>query len=186
MKYLIALNIVLVLAIFIYNGQAEQENSDINEENAIAVTKSDEYPDDLATIEIILQKQYLDGRMDTESFEETITAMEDFWYTYENYQLIDQKVGQMVFREYIDDISPYLKEVGYFGLADQQLVIFEGEPQYKQNIQIVFDLDLDHLTDSEQDQLNKGIKIDSKKTYQDVIDVFRQQIPSEEVHRESD
>lgn len=190
MKYLITLNIVLMLGIFIYNVQVEDRTNDMNQERAIEVSKSEtnfeDYPDDLATIEVIIQKQYLDGRMDSESIEETITAMEDFWYKYENYQLIDQKVGQMVFRDYIDDISPYLKEVGYFGLADEQLVIFEGEPQYEQNIQIVFELDPDQLTEDERERLNEGIKIDSKKTYQEVIDVFRHQLPSKQVHGESD
>lgn len=190
MKYLIGLNIVLMLAIFIFNGQVDKQNLETNEEEVITATKSEAnqetYPDDLATIEIILQKQYLDGRMDTDIFEETIISLEDFWYSYENYQLIDQKVGQMVFREYVDDISPYLKEVGYFGLADEQLVIFEGEPQYNQSIQVMYQLDPALLSETEERDLKNGIKIDSKETYQDVIDVFRHQTPSEEVHGESD
>lgn len=181
MKYLIALNILLMLGIYFYTQQAEPV-----EEEAVVVNKAENYPDDLAQIEIVLQKQYLDGRRDTETYTETITAMEDFWYAYENYQLIDQKVGQMVFREYVNDISPYLKEVGYFGLAGKQLAIFEGEPQYNQNIQTVYELDIEILSEVEQEQLKKGIKIDSKQTYEEVIDVFRHQVPSEEVHGESD
>ena len=188
MKYLIGLNIFLVLAILIYNGQFNQESTESAENDVILVsnheTETSPYPNDLATIEIVLQSQYLDGRMDTKTYTETITAMEDFWYAYESYQLIDQRVGQMVFREYIDDISPYLKEVGYFGLADNQLVIYEGEPQYNQNIETVFDLDINMLSEAEQKQLEKGIKIDSKSTYQEVIDVFRHQIPSKQVHGE--
>ena len=182
MKYLIALNSLLMLGIYIYNQQPEPEQ----EEAAVVVSKADSYPENLSTIEIVLQKQYLDGRRDTETYMETITAMEDFWYAYENYQLIDQKVGQMVFREYVNDISPYLKEVGYFGLMGKQLVIFEGEPQYNQNIQTVYEIDIGILSEKDQEQLQKGIKIDSKQTYEEVIDVFRHQIPSEEVHGESD
>lgn len=188
MKYLIGLNIFLVLAILIYNGQFNQESTESDENDVILVsnleTETSPYPNDLATVEIVLQSQYLDGRMDTKTYTETITAMEDFWYAYESYQLIDQRVGQMVFREYIDDISPYLKEVGYFGLADNQLVIYEGEPQYNQNIETVFDLDINMLSEAEQKQLEKGIKIDSKSTYQEVIGVFRHQIPSKQVHGE--
>ena len=188
MKYLIALNIVLVLGIVIFNNIGKQ-STEPAEELAVEVSQQEElklgYPDDLARIEIVLQRQYVDGRMETESYKETITAMEDFWYAYEDYQLIDQKVGQMVFREYVDDISPYLKEVGYFGLADQQLVIYEGEPQYNQNIQTVYDLDISDLSTVERDQLTNGIKIESKQIYEEVIDVFRNQVPSEEVHGES-
>lgn len=189
MKYLITLNVLLVLGIMFFNNYVEK-TQDTEEEPVIEASQTEvnesAYPDDLATIEIILQKQYLDGRMDIESYEETITAMEDFWYAYEGYQLMDQKVGQMVFREYVDDISPYLKEVGYFGVADQQLVIYEGEPQYNQSIQTVYDLNINDLSDAEQEQLNEGIKIDSKQVYQEVIDVFRNKIPSEEVHGESE
>lgn len=190
MRFLVAVSIVLTLAIFINNGQDEVDKNKDNVEDVITVTKSEDnhdlYPKDLATIAITVQRQYLDGRMDTETFDRTITSMEDIWYTFESYQFIDQKMGEMVFREYVDDISPYLKEVGYFGIADDQLVIFEGEPQYNQNIQMIYQLDPSLLSESDQRELTKGIRIDSKQTYQEVIDVFRQQVPSEEVSRESD
>ena len=63
MKYLIALNILLMLGIYFYTQQAEPV-----EEEAVVVSKAENYPDDLAQIEIVLQKQYLDGRRDTETY----------------------------------------------------------------------------------------------------------------------
>ncbi|WP_017472698.1 BofC C-terminal domain-containing protein [Amphibacillus jilinensis] len=188
LKYLIGINLLLIVMIFFYNGYLNNDQPEIEEDELVEVSRTEQqskHPDDLATIEIVLQRQYLDGRMDSEVFEETITSMEDFWYTYEPYQLIDQKMGQMIFREYLDDISPYLKEVGYFGLSEQQLTIFEGEPQYEQVIQQVYDLDLEALPKDKQEKLRKGIKIDSKQIYQDTIEVFRNHIPSEQVQGES-
>ena len=51
MKYLIALNILLMLGIYIYNQQPE-----VVQDEAVVVSKADSYPEDLSKIEIVLQK----------------------------------------------------------------------------------------------------------------------------------
>ncbi|WP_067837336.1 BofC C-terminal domain-containing protein [Amphibacillus sediminis] len=187
MKYLLALNLLLIVTILIYNGSV-QESEPNDKEQTLTVSRTEKSEDktasDYTTIELVIQRQYLDGRMESDTYEESITSMEDFWYTYESYQLIDQRVGQMVFREYVDDISPHLKEVGYFGLEEQNLAIFEGKPQYQQRIQSLYDIDPTILSDDQLAALNEGIKIDSKEIYQETIEVFRNLSKAEQVDGE--
>lgn len=141
-----------------------------------------QYPgSDLAVLEVVLQEQYIDGRMASEMILETISAMEDFWSKYEDYQLIDQKVGQVTFRKQVNDISPYLKKVGYFGLYEDVLTIFEGAPTHQQVIQSFYHINLNQLSKEDRERLNKGIKIDSKSTYQQTLEVFRDTSPTEQV-----
>lgn len=159
-----------------------EEKSENEIETAAAIDiENQNNPDDLAVIEVILQEQYIDGRMETKIIEETISAMEDFWSEYSDYQLIDQKVGQLTFRKQIDDVSPYLKKVGHFGLYDDTLTIFEGEPEYEQVIQSFYHIDKNELTKEDIERLNNGIKIDSKETYQQTLEVFRSYSPTEQV-----
>ncbi len=187
LKYLLALNLLLIVTILIYNGSV-QESEPNDKEQTLTVSRTEKSEDktasDYTTIELVIQRQYLDGRMESDTYEESITSMEDFWYTYESYQLIDQRVGQMVFREYVDDISPHLKEVGYFGLEEQNLAIFEGKPQYQQRIQSLYDIDPTILSDDQLAALNEGIKIDSKEIYQETIEVFRNLSKAEQVDGE--
>ncbi|MCZ0702374.1 forespore regulator of the sigma-K checkpoint [Natronobacillus azotifigens] len=159
-----------------------EEKSENEIETAAAIDiENQNNPDDLAVIEVILQEQYIDGRMETKIIEETISAMEDFWSEYSDYQLIDQKVGQLTFRKQIDDVSTYLKKVGHFGLYDDTLTIFEGEPEYEQVIQSFYHIDKNELTKEDIERLNNGIKIDSKETYQQTLEVFRSYSPTEQV-----
>lgn len=159
-----------------------EEKSENEIETAAAIDiENQNNPDDLAVIEVILQEQYIDGRMETKIIEETISAMEDFWSEYSDYQLIDQKVSQLTFRKQIDDVSPYLKKVGHFGLYDDTLTIFEGEPEYEQVIQSFYHIDKNELTKEDIERLNNGIKIDSKETYQQTLEVFRSYSPTEQV-----
>lgn len=159
-----------------------EEKSENEIETAAAIDiENQNNPDDLAVIEVILQEQYIDGRMETKIIEETISAMEDFWSEYSDYQLIDQKVSQLTFRKQIDDVSPYLKKVGHFGLYDDTLTIFEGEPEYEQVIQSFYHIDKNELTTEDIERLNNGIKIDSKETYQQTLEVFRSYSPTEQV-----
>lgn len=132
-------------------------------------------------IKVTLQKQFLDGNLEEETYYETIHAMEDFWASYEDWQVIDQKEGEMTFRKQIDDISPYLKQSGYFGLQNNMLSIFEGEPFHEQVIQSFYQIDTDTLESMQYKQLKNGIKIKSKDTYIQVLEGYRDLAPVKQV-----
>ncbi|SDK40400.1 BofC C-terminal domain-containing protein [Sediminibacillus albus] len=132
-------------------------------------------------LEVTLQKHYIDGKIEESTHKEKIWAMEDFWSYYHDWQVVDQKEGEIVFKKEISDISPYMKENGYFGLAENQLTIFEGLPIHEQVIQSFYQIDTDELESYQVKQLHDGIKIDSKQVYQYVLEAYRDMAPSRSV-----
>lgn len=126
------------------------------------------------TINVILQRHYLDGEISEEIVKETIWSMEDFWAEYRNWQLIDQQEGQMVFRQNLDDISPLMKADGYFGISeDGVLTIYKGKPGSEEVIQSFFQIDVSKLETRQQEELKQGIPVVSKDHYQRVIESFK-------------
>lgn len=129
------------------------------------------------TVKVVLERLYLDGEKSEEIKYETILSMEDFWSQYADWQLVDQNEEKIVFQKYIDDISPLLKTNGYFGIQeDGTLSIFNGRPGVEQNniIQSFFQVDVGKLESSRHIDLRKGIRIENKEQYLEVIETFKQ------------
>lgn len=125
------------------------------------------------SMDVILETYYLDGKSETEYVEETITSMEDFWSQYEEWQVVEQREGLIRFKQEKDDISPYLKTYGYFGLQDGMLTIFEGIPMENAAIESFYQIDTGELETHLYERLNQGIKIESKENYLNVIETFK-------------
>ncbi|WP_368297275.1 BofC C-terminal domain-containing protein [Cytobacillus firmus] len=125
-------------------------------------------------MEVILEREYLDGEVSQETIEETIWTLEDFWAKYDQWQLVDMDIDYMVFRRKVDDISPLLKANGYFGVTeDGTLTIFNGKPQNTNIIQSFFQIDLGKLESAKCEELKKGIPIVSKDRYVEVLETFK-------------
>ncbi|WP_077621380.1 intercompartmental signaling factor BofC [Sediminibacillus massiliensis] len=166
---------IFFLSVFYSDWSLAKSSQNANtEENdgRLAVQK------DPLEIEVILQRHYMDGKVEADSHKETVWAMEDFWAYYDGWQVIDQKEGEIIFRKEVADISPYMKENGYFGLRDGQLTIFEGLPMHEQVIQSFYQIDTKELESYQAKQLREGIKIDSKQVYQYVLEAYRDMAPS--------
>ncbi len=126
------------------------------------------------TVTVILERVFLDGEVSEEIKKETIWSMEDFWSEYANWQLVDQDEEQVVFQMRIDDISPLLKANGYFGINEHHiLTIFNGKPESDQVIQSFFQIDVEKLESRQHEELKKGIPIQSKNKYVEVLEVFK-------------
>ncbi|WP_226037022.1 BofC C-terminal domain-containing protein [Aquibacillus saliphilus] len=132
-------------------------------------------------MEVTLQKHYIDGKVDEDTHTETIWAMEDFWSYYHGWQVMDQQEGSIIFKKEVSDISPYLKEKGYFGLKNDILTIFNGRPTHEQVIQSFYQIDTSELESYQTKQLQDGIKIESKEVYQYVLEAYRDMAPSRSV-----
>ncbi|RTR35476.1 regulator [Robertmurraya yapensis] len=125
-------------------------------------------------VQVVLERMYLDGEYSQEIVSETIWSMEDFWAKYEDWELIDMTENKVVFREYVDDISPLLKTNGYFGISsDGTLTIFNGRPQTSKIIHTFFQLDMGKLESKKQEELKKGIRIKNKDRYVEVLETFK-------------
>lgn len=148
----------MILVITLVNGNQERIN---------AVEKMVQGP---LSVKVVLQRIYLDGELSEEVTNETILSMEDFWAAYDDWQLIDQNEERIVFQRNVDDISPLLKTNGYFGIAgDGTLSIFNGKPETNEIIQSFFQIDIKKLESRKQDELMKGIRIQSKDQYLEVL-----------------
>lgn len=167
MKKLSAITLIILLITFpfsIHNsvqavsrGNENQTNKEIKPEQ----------------IDIILEREYIDGEISQERVRETIWSFEDLWAKYDEWQLMDMKKGEMVFRQQVNDISPLLKANGYFGITeDGVLTIFNGEPRKAQIIQSFFSIDLGKLESKKCEQLKQGIPIKSKNDYMEVLKSF--------------
>jgi forespore regulator of the sigma-K checkpoint len=121
-------------------------------------------------IKVVLKRIYLDGETSEEVIKQTIWSMDDFWAQYEDWQLLDQKEGQVTFKQHIDDISPLLKANGYFGIDQEgRLSIYKGHPNADEVIQSFFQIDLDKLESNLKEQLEEGIVIISKDQFSELL-----------------
>jgi forespore regulator of the sigma-K checkpoint len=127
------------------------------------------------TLKVVLERIYLDGEVSEETLDQTVWAMEDFWAEYEEWQVIDLDEEQVVFQQYIDDISPLLKSNGYFGISEEGiLTIYEGKPtEASKIIQSFFQIDIGKLESHQHEQLKGGIKVVSKDDYVHVLETFK-------------
>ncbi|MGP4080541.1 BofC C-terminal domain-containing protein [Pseudalkalibacillus sp. R45] len=125
------------------------------------------------TVEVLLQRTYLDGESSQEVIYETIWSMEDFWAAYADWQMIDQDLKRVIFEQEIDDISPLSKVNGFFGLTeDGILTIFNGRPHEDQVIQSFYQIDVKKLESNLLEKLKEGIRIETKSDYQEVLNQY--------------
>ncbi|RCW66424.1 BofC C-terminal domain-containing protein [Saliterribacillus persicus] len=120
-------------------------------------------------MKVIIQKHYIDGQIEEDSFNEVIESMQDFWSMYSGFEVVDQTQEEIIFKQEINDISPTIKENGYFGLQNNILTIFEGKPTEERVIDAFYPVSTDELKSSTYENLEKGIKIDSKKTFLQIL-----------------
>lgn len=173
-KYLVVSLVIAGFSIFFLLYQTAAENTEVKIEQTKEEIQALEVTGPL-TVNVILQQQYLDGNTSEKTVTETIWSMEDFWAQYRDWQLVDQKEGQMIFRKTIDDISPLLKANGYFGISeDGTLTIFKGLPaESEEVIQSFFQIDISKLESRQQEELKQGIPVVSKDHYIQVIESFK-------------
>ncbi|MFA9557194.1 BofC C-terminal domain-containing protein [Evansella sp. AB-rgal1] len=162
------------LFIFVLQGISVSATS----EASLSISKEAQV--DAQTVEVILQRHYLDGEVSEEVVEETIWSMEDFWAFYGEWQLVDQLEGKVIFKQDTNDISPLLKMNGYFGLSeDGFLNIYNGKPMDNEVIQSFFQVNTSRLKSHLHRELLEGIPVSTKDHYLEVIKMFEEYAVSE-------
>lgn len=124
-------------------------------------------------VTVHLKTVYLDGFKTEKKIDEPILSMEDFWDNYKGWQLVKQSTSDVYFQKNINDISPVSKAAGIFGISkNHTLTIFNGNPNNDQIIQTFFQLDLDALEAKLHMKLEKGIPVQSKENFKQVMKVL--------------
>lgn len=125
------------------------------------------------TVDVILQRVYLDGEVSEETVQETIWSMEDFWAFYEGWDLVDQNEEKIYFKQEVNDISPLLKINGYFGISDEgYLNIYEGKPDHENIIQSFFQINTNKLKSHQHSRLKEGIPVISRENFEELLQTF--------------
>ncbi|WP_102026901.1 BofC C-terminal domain-containing protein [Salirhabdus sp. Marseille-P4669] len=138
---------------------------------------------DPLVLEVVLQKQYIDGSMEQETKEQTVWSLEDFWAGYADWTVMEQEEGRVVFQKKINDLSPTVKQNGYFGLDENNVLsIFDGKPENDNVIKAFYQINVEKLESYRMDQLEKGIKINKKDTFDNVMETFKEFASSEPVN----
>ncbi|QFT90027.1 hypothetical protein FIU87_15285 [Bacillus sp. THAF10] len=174
-KFLLILTVFVALIGFYYMFATEEGVADKNDYvDQEAIEDAFEVNGPL-TLKVVLERIYLDGEVSEEVLEETVWAMEDFWAQYEAWNVIDLGSDQVVFQQYVDDISPLLKANGYFGISeDGILTIYEGKPTEESKIiQSFFQIDVGKLESHQHEKLKDGIRVVSKDEYVQVLETFK-------------
>jgi forespore regulator of the sigma-K checkpoint len=177
-KYWLLLNGLVCVFIGFYFLNVMDQSKEIRQETEVADVMGQEP----LTIDVMLEKEYIDGQVEVEKVTETITSMEDFWAQYEDWNLLEQKQGFIRFRKDVEDISPYVKTFGYFGINDGVLTIFEGTPLNEAVIQSFYHINIEELESHLLQDLENGIKIETKKDYEEVLETYGAYHQSEAVN----
>jgi forespore regulator of the sigma-K checkpoint len=182
MKYILVSVLLLSTCIFTYQSTAAKgkvsndkvTNEKLLVEDTVVENKSYETLAPLS-VEVKLQRMYLDGEISEEILTQTIWSMADFWAKYADWQLVDQKEGLIIFQKQIDDISPLLKANGYLGIDNEgRLTIYKGLPEDEDVIQSFFQIDLDKLESNLKEKLKEGIVILTKDRFSELLQEMKE------------
>lgn len=123
---------------------------------------------------ISLVRFFLDGEFSIEIVPKNVESFNELKMKYSNWELVEIKEGTIYFQKYVDDISPLLKTNGYFGITTEGVLsIYNGEPKQQKIIQSFFQIDIEKLETKYIEELTKGIPIQTKEHYVQVINTFK-------------
>lgn len=140
--------------------------------NSITVSAEQTVP---VTFQITFERMFIDGEMSEETVIESFSSLQDVWDKYTQWELIEKRGNNLIFRQYVNDISPLLKANGFFGITnDGVLTIFNGKPNHAKVIHSFFQIDLNKLESSKRQLLQEGIPIKTKDQYVEVLASFKE------------
>lgn len=121
---------------------------------------------------LLFIRHYVDGERSEET--RTVTSqIEEIRSDYREWNIVDETEKEIVLERFENDISPLLKNNGYFGVTEAGvLTIYNGDPSNQEIIQSFFQINIDGMESRLLQKLQKGIPIKSKDCYQEVLKVY--------------
>lgn len=116
------------------------------------------------TINVQLEKVYLDGDVSIERQRASLEDKDTFWAQYKGWTLVEQREDFALFRKQIDDISPLSKANGYIGLSEDGVIsTFHGRPDgWAEPIHLFFQIDTSRLESHVKRDLHKAFRFEQK------------------------
>ncbi|MTH52560.1 hypothetical protein GKZ89_04005 [Bacillus mangrovi] len=123
----------------------------------------------------VLVRTYMGGEESTEIMKEKFRSKRELLAAYPDFVLVEVKGNRMVLQQNINDISPLVKSNGYFGLTGEGvLTLFDGKPiRQGKIIQSFFQIDTGKLEVKRHMQLEKGIRVENRVRYLNVLETFK-------------
>lgn len=127
--------------------------------------------------QVTIQQHYFVGPITEEKLELTDSELEQWLSEHPEVEKVAEEGDQMVFRQMIADLSPIIKDQGYFALDEQGVLhLYQGEAKEENIIQTFFQVDIERLETSlpveEYMLLRKGIHISSLAEYNQVLATY--------------
>lgn len=167
----IAIVVLLITTSFIVKEDS-YENSDnaVRFEDARAVSAAPKW-------QVTIQQHYFVGPITEEKLELTSTELQQWLAEHPDVEKVAEEGDQMVFRQMIVDLSPIIKDQGYFALDEQGVLhLYQGETKEENIIQTFFQVDIERLETSlpveEYMLLRQGIHITSIAEYNQVLATY--------------
>ena len=167
MRNIVVKLLTLCLLLFIFDLSCEAFTID-------SKVEAREYAQQAKITNIQLARIFLDGDSCIELVITPPNKVNEVVQLYSDWELVDIKGETIYFRKFIDDISPLLKTNGYFGITTEGVLsIYYGEPKQQQLIQSFFQIDIEKLESKFMEDLIRGIPVQTKEHYVQVIETFK-------------
>lgn len=119
---------------------------------------------------IILHKIYVNGEVIEEIYLNQHKTINEVKRQFRYWKIVEENDDEIVLMKKINDLSPTLKSKGYFGISeDGMLSLYIGMPSGNNIIDSFFKIDTNKLEVYKQKQLERGIKVSSKKRYDHLL-----------------
>lgn len=127
--------------------------------------------------QVVIQKKYIAGPMIEEKQEYSAEELDHIVTSFSNLEMVERGDNYVVFSQEVADLSPVLKESGFFALDNYGVLhLYQGEAKNENIIQTFFQLDLERLESTlpveEYMQLREGIHISSLAEYNSVLSTY--------------
>ena len=157
---IIGLNLIALSTFHSMEALAVQDNTDVK---AHAVTSTN----------IHFITQYMDGVSIHHINKMHIISIDDYVKQHPGWSVIKQSDTDLFLKKTVDDLSPVSKAVGVLGLKDgNTLTLFKGDPKENEIIQTFFQIDIEALQVNDFENLKKGIRIENKERYQNMLQML--------------
>lgn len=127
--------------------------------------------------QVIIQKNYVAGPMIEEEQEYSAAEIDQLLATFSHMNMVKRGDDFILFTMQIDDISPIIKENGYFALDHHGMLhLYRGDIRDENIIQTFFQIDMERLETTlpleEYMQLREGIHISSLAEYNRILSTY--------------
>jgi forespore regulator of the sigma-K checkpoint len=161
--------LILVCLLFLFIPTQTETLAELNK------VDSYDYSSEEKGITIILHKVYVNGEVIEEIYINQHKTLDQVKREFKDWKVIEENDDEIVLLKKIDDLSPTLKSKGYIGINGKGMLnLYIGIPSGNNIIESFFQIDTNKLEVNKQKQLERGIKISTKKRYDHILNYLRE------------